>query len=126
MDACHLGKYILTHNRLVGRNYNARVGFQHAAHIVQAAFVNVGNGIEVVFQDSLHTGKRSIAGTFAQAVDCGMQAFAATQYSSQHIAHSKVVIIMGMEVEMGMRIAFHHLAHELDNLQRIQHSQGIG
>ena len=125
MNACHLGKYILANNRFVGRNYDARVRFHHTAYVIQTAFVNVGNGIEVVFQDSLHTGKRSIAGTFAQTVDCGMQAFTATQYSSQHIAHSKVIIIVGMEVKVGMRIAFHHLPHKLDNLQRIQHSQCI-
>ena len=66
MDACHLGKYILANNRFIGGNHDARVGLHHAAYVVQAAFVNVGNGIEVVFQDSLHTGKRSIAGAFAR------------------------------------------------------------
>ena len=39
MDACHLGKYILAHNRFIGRDYDTRVGLHHTADVVQAAFV---------------------------------------------------------------------------------------
>ena len=75
MDACHLGKYILANNRIIGGNDDARVGLHHTAYVVQAAFVNVGNGIEVVFQDSLHTCERSISCPFTQSVDGCMQSF---------------------------------------------------
>ena len=125
MDACHLGKYILANNRFIGGNDDARVGLHHTAYVVQAAFVNVGNGIEVVFQDSLHTGKRSIAGAFAQAVNGSMQSLATAKYGGKHIAHGKVIVIVGMEVKMGMRIAFHHLAHKLNDLQRVQYAQRV-
>ena len=54
-----------------------------------------------------------------------MQSLATAKYGGKHVAHGKVIVIVGMEVKMGMRIAFHHLAHELDDLQRVQYAQRV-
>ena len=126
MHARHLRKHILAHNRFIGGNHDARIRLHHAAHIIQAVLVYVGNSTEMVFQDSLHAGKRCVARTFAQAVDGGVQTLAATQYGCQHVTHREVVIIVGMEVEMLIRITLHHLPHELNDLQRVQHAQCVG
>lgn len=108
MHARHLRKHILTHNRFVGGNYDARIRLHHTAHIIEAALVDIGNSAEMVFQDGLHAGKRRIPGTLAQTVNSGVQPLTTAQHGCQHIAHRKVVIIVRMEVEMRVRIAFHH------------------
>ena len=122
MDACHLGKYILTNNRLIGRYHNTGIRFHYPAYIVQTALINIGNSIEMVFQDSLHTCQRSIARTLAQTIDGSMKPFHATQHGSKHITHRQVIVIVSMEVEVGIRITLLHLPHELDHLQRIQNT----
>ena len=126
MHARHLRKHILTHNRFVGGNYDARIRLHHTAHIIEAALVDIGDSAEMVFQDGLHAGKRRIPGTLAQTVNGGVQPLATAQHGCQHIAHRKVVIIVRMEVEMRVRIAFHHFPHEFNDLQRVQHPQRIG
>ena len=45
-----------------------------------------------------HTGKRSIAGAFAQAVNGSMQSLATAKYGGKHIAHGKVIVIVGIDV----------------------------
>ena len=55
-----------------------------------------------------------------------MQTFHPTEHGSQHIAHRQVIVIMCMEVEVLVWVVFLHLAHILDNLQRIQDTQGVG
>ena len=125
MYSRYLREHIFTYNRFIGGYGDARIRFNHPADFIQTAFVNVSDSIEMVFQNSLHTGQRRITGTFTQTVDCGMKSLRTTQHSSQHIAHCQVVIIMRMEIEVSMRIALHHLPHIFDDLQRIQHTQCI-
>ena len=126
MHSCYLCKYILTDNRLIGRNYNTRIRFYYPADIVQATFINIGYSIEMIFQNSLNTRKRCITRPFAQSVYSSVKSFNATQHSSQHVAHSQIIIIVRMEVKMCIRIPFLHLPHILYHLQRIQDSQCIG
>ena len=126
MHARHLRKHVFAHNRLVGRDNDARIRLYHTAHIIETTLVDIGDSAEMVFQDGLHAGKRGIPGTFAQTVNGGVQALAATQHGGQHVAHREVVIIVRMEVEMRVRIAFHHFPHEFNDLQRVQHTQCIG
>ena len=64
-------------------------------------------------------------GTLAQAVASGVQAFATAKHGSQHITYSQVIIVMGMEIEMCMRITLHHLLDEIIGLQRVQDTQCI-
>ena len=126
MHPCHLRKHILTHDGLVGRNHHPRVRLHHPAHIVQPALVDVRNRIEMVLQDGLHTRQRRIAGPFTQSVDGGVQSLHTAQHGCQHIAHRQVIIVVGMKIKMRIRIALLHLAHKLNDLQRIEDAQRIG
>ena len=126
MHACHLRENTFAHYRLVGGNAHARIRLDHPTHIVQTAFIDIGHGMEMIFQNRLHTGKGSIARPFAQTVDGGMKSFHPTQYSRQHVAHGKVVIVVRMKIEVQVGITFLHLPHILDDLQRIEDSQRIG
>ena len=125
MYSRYLREHIFTYNRFIGGYSDARIRFNHPADFIQTAFVNVSDSIEMVFQNSLHTGQRCITGTFAQTVDRSMKSLRTTQHGSQHIAHCQVVVIMRMEIEVSMRITFHHLPHIFDDLQGIQHTQRI-
>ena len=121
----YLREHIFTYNRFIGGYGNTGIRFNHPADFIQTTFVNVSDSIEMIFQNSLHTGQRCITGTFAQTVDRSMKSLRTTQHGSQHIAHCQVVVIMRMEIEVSMRIALHHLPHIFDDLQRIQHTQCI-
>ena len=101
MDACHLVNTFSPTIGLLAGVDDTEVGLHRTAYIVQAAFVNVGNGIEVVFQDSLHLASGRITGTFAQPVNGGIRSLAAAKYGGKHIAHGKVIVIVGMEVRNG-------------------------
>ena len=125
MYSGHLGKHTVSHNGFVRRNDDTGIRFHHAAHLVQPAFVNVCHGMEMVFQDRLHTGQRSISRSFTQTVDGGVQSFHSAQHGSQHITYRQIVVIVRMKVEMQIGITLLHLAHILDNLQRIEHPQRI-
>ena len=98
MDTRHLCEDAAAYNGFVGRNGNAAIALHQMAHLVQFLLVDVSYGIEVVLQDGLHTGQRCIAGPLTQSVDSSVQSPAATEYGSQHIADSQVVVIVGMEV----------------------------
>ena len=125
MHTGHLRKHTLARNRTVGRNRDAGIAFHHPAHFVQPALVDACLCIELVFQYRLHTGQRGIPCPFAQAVDRGMDTPATAQHGSQHVGNGQVVIVMGMEVEVQARIAFHHLADVTQQIQRIQDAQRI-
>ena len=122
MYSRYLREHIFTYNRFIGGYGDARIRFNHPADFVQTALINIGNSIEMVFQDSLHTCQRSIARTLAQTIDGSMKPFHATQHGSKHITHRQVIVIVSMEVEVGIRITLLHLPHELDHLQRIQNT----
>ena len=82
--------------------------------------------MELVFQDSLNRGQRRIATTLPQPIHRDVQTSCATQHSSQRVRHRQVVVVMGMEVEMYIRIALLHLTEVLDDLQGIHHTQRVG
>ena len=44
----HLRKHILTHNRFVGGNYDARIRLHHTAHIIES-FMGFGGIVENIF-----------------------------------------------------------------------------
>ena len=125
MYASHLCKHTLSHNGLVGRNRHTGIRFHYPTDIIQATFIDARNGMKMVLQDSLHTGKRSITCPFSQSVDGGMQSFHPTQYSCQHITYSQIIVIVRMKIKMKVRITLLHFTHEFDNLQGIENSQSI-
>ena len=110
MHTGHLRKHTLARNRTVGRNRDAGIAFHHPAHFVQPALVDACLCIELVFSISPAHWPTGHSCPFAQAVDRGMDTQATAQHGSQHVGNGQVVIVMGMEVEMHARIAFHHLA----------------
>ena len=126
MYAGHLSKYILTYNRFVGGYHNARIRFDHTTHIIQPALIDIGYGIEMIFQDGLYTRQRSISGTFTQTVDSSMEPFYPTQHGSKHITYSQIIIIVCVKVEMCVRITLFHLPHKLNHLKRVQDTQCVG
>ena len=126
MNACNLCKDILSHNRFIGRNHNTGIGLYHPTDIIQAAFVNIGHCIEMIFQNSLHTGKGCITGPFAKSVNRSMQSSDTAQHGSQHITYRQIIIIMRVKIKMGIRITLLHLPHIFYHLQRVQDSQCIG
>ena len=95
-------------------------------HFVELLLINMRHRLEMVLQDGLHTGQRGVSGPLTQTIDGGMQALATTQYGSQHIAHGQIVVVVCMEIKMDIRVAFHHLTHVADELQRIENAQCIG
>ena len=54
-----------------------------------------------------------------------MESFAAAQHRRQRVTHRQVVIVMGVEVEVRVRVSFLHLPHVFDHLQGIQHTERI-
>ena len=54
MNASHLRKHILTHDRLVGRNCNATITFNQSAYRVKLTFINSCFGMKLVFQNNLN------------------------------------------------------------------------
>ena len=125
MHTSHLRKHVLTYNRLIGGYRNTTKAFDHSREVVQLTLHDVRLGMKLVLQYSLHGGHRRIATTLPQPIYGDVQATSTTIYSSQRVRHGKVVVVMGMKIEMRLRIALYHLAEILDDLQRIHHSQRV-
>ena len=111
---------------LVGCNGNTAIAFDHATDSVELILTDVGTSVELVFQDDLDTRQWGIATALTQPIDRHMEAAGATIYGSQRVRNGQVVVVVGMEVEVGIRIALHHLAHIVDNLQRVHDTQRVG
>ena len=126
MNSGHLRKHILADDGLVGCDGNAAIAFHQSRDGIQLVFVDVGLGMELVFQDYLHARERGIAATLAQSVHRDMQSLAAAEHRSQRIAHRQVVVVVGMEVEVHAGIALLHLSHIFHHLQWVQNAQGVG
>ena len=105
MHACHLGEDVLAYNGHVGCHGYATIALYQSADGIELAFVNRGACVELIFQNGLHTGKGSVATTLPEAVDCDVNTTASAQHGSQGVGHGKVVVVVGMEVEMLAGIA---------------------
>ena len=55
MHASHLGKHVVADNRLIRRHHDAAVAFNQSRYVVQLILADVGAGVELVFQNHLHT-----------------------------------------------------------------------
>ena len=56
MDARHLREDMLANDGLVGGYGDAAETLDHARDVVELVFVDVGLGMELVFQDNLYRG----------------------------------------------------------------------
>ena len=126
MHTGHLRKHVLTDDGLIGSHGDAAVTLHQARHIVEFVLLDAGLGMEMVFQDDLHTAERCISATLAESVHGDVQSATATQHGGKRIAHGQVVVVVRMEIEVRAGIAFLHLAHKFDDLQGIQHAEGVG
>ena len=122
----HLRKHIVADDGLVGGNADATVALHQTTDVVELVLADAGLGIKLVLQNHLHARQRGIATTLAQTVHRDMQAAYTTQRSRQRVGHGKVVVVMGMEVEVGIGIMLHHLAEVLNDLQGIHNAQRVG
>ena len=125
MHTSHLGEDIITDNRLVGRNGNTRISLHESADVVELVLMDIGLGIKLVLENHLNTRQGGIATSLPQPIHSDMQAFGTTEHRCKRVAHGKVIVVVGMEVEMQIRIALHHLAEILNHLKRVHNTQSI-
>ena len=86
----------------------------------------MGLRIEVVLQDSLYRGQRCIAAPLAQPVHGDVQSLGSAQHGSQRVGNGKIIIVMGMKIEVYVGVSLHHLPEILNDLQGIHHTQRVG
>ena len=125
MHTSYLGKDVVSYYRSIRSHGNATISFNQSGNIVQTVFLNIGLCLEHVFQNHLNTCQWCIATTLTQTIHGNMEALGAAQYGSQRVAHSQIVVVMGMEVEVRIRITAHHLAHIFHTLQWVENTQRI-
>ena len=125
MHSSHLSEDILAYHRLVGSNGYTAVSLNKFRDIVQLFLVDVCLCEELVFKNHLHTAKRGIATTFSKTIHRHMESLTTTKNSSERVAHSKVIVVVCMEVKMNIWVALYHLAHELYYVQRVQNAKSI-
>ena len=125
MHTSYLGKDVVSYYRSIRSHGNATISFNQSGNIVQTVFLNIGLCLEHVFQNHLNTCQWCIATTLTQTIHCNVKTLGTAQYGSQRVAHSQIVVVMGMEVEVRIRITAHHQAHILHTLQWVQNTQRI-
>ena len=74
----------------------------------------------------LHRSEWSIAAAFAQAVDSYVNTLRTIADGSQRVAHSKVVVVVGMEIKVLVGEACGDILKEYARLCRCQYSEGVG
>ena len=110
--ASHLRKDILSDNRLIRRNYHARIALHQSADIIEFILHNISFHIQMIMQDSLHRCERSVSASLSQSVDRDMNAGSAFVYRSHGVAYSEVIVIMSVEVKTEIWEACRHLMKE--------------
>ena len=125
MYASNLSEDVIAHHRGIRSHGDAAVSFNQSGNIVQTVFLDIGLCLEHILQNHLNTRQWCIAAAFAQTIHGNVKTLGATQYGSQRVAHRQIVVIMGMEVEVRVRITANHLAHVLHTLQWVQDTQSI-
>ena len=126
MYASGLCKHILANDRLVLRHHHTRERLHDVAHGIDLLFVNARGHVQHVVHHRHHRGQRSIASAFAQSVDGAVNALDAHQSSSESVACGKVVVVVGVEVEMQSRVAVHHTLAVFIHLIRIHDAERVG
>ena len=54
-----------------------------------------------------------------------MQTSRTTEHSCQRVAHRQVVVVVCVEVEVTIGVAFHHLTHVLHTLQWVHNAERV-
>ena len=126
MHSRYLRKDIVAHDRLVGRDGDATVFLYQTSDVVEFVFMDIGERLELVLENHLHTGQRGIAAPLSQAVDSDVHTLGPAEHGSEGVRHCQVVVVVCMEIEMHVGIAFPHLPEELDDLQWVGDAQCVG
>ena len=126
MHASHLGENMRSHHGSVRSDRYPAMSLYQTTYGIKGFFVDVGLGMEHVFQDYLHGSQRGIATSLTKSVDCDVESIGATKHGRQRIAHRQVIIVVGMEIEVQIGITLTHLPHILHTLQGIEYAQRIG
>ena len=120
-----LGKDIFSHQRHVGRDAHPRNGLHVTAHVHERTFFQGILLLQVVVQQAQGAGYREVAGPFAQTVHRGVDAPESGFDGLESVGGGQVIVVVGMEIEMDLRVAFHHLGTEEGGLGGIQHPQRV-
>ena len=126
MDAGALREYVFADDRFVGRDVDARVGFHYPADVVDALLDDRITHFQVVVQHGDYARQRRIPGPFAQSVDGRMDALHSGFYGCGDVGDRQIVVVVRVEVEMQLRIAFHHVAAKSVAVVRVQHPERVG
>ena len=125
MHTSYLSEDIIAHHRGIRSHGDAAVSFNQSGNIVQAVFLDIGLCPEHILQNHLNTRQRRIAAALAQTIHGNVKTLGTAQYGCQRVAHSQIVVVVGMEIEVRVRITANHLAHILHTLQWVQDTQSI-
>ena len=126
MHSSHLCEHIITDDWLIGRNCNTRISFHESANVVEFVLMDTGLGIKLVLENHLNARQRGIATSLPQPIHRDMQSLGTTEHGGKRVAHREVVVVVGMEVEVQIGIALHHLAEILNHLQGIHDAKSVG
>ena len=126
MDTSHLGEDIVADDGLIGGDGDTTVTLHKARDVVELVFVDVRLGMELILEDHLYTRQRSITTAFAKSIDGDVQPLGTAEDSCQRVGHRQVVVVVGMEVEVGIGITLDHLTEVFDALQGVHDTERVG
>ena len=126
MDPAGLGKDEFSDQWFVGRDTDTGDCLDIAADMHELTFVERVSDLQMVVQDAHEAGDRQVAGALSEAVDCRVETLDPGFDGLVGIGGREVIVVMGMEVEMHLGIALHHLAEILYHLQGVHHAQRVG
>ena len=125
MHTSYLSEDIIAHHRGIRSHGDAAVTFNQSGNIVQAVFLDIGLCPKHILQNHLYARQWRIAAALAQAIHGDMESLGTAQHGCQRVAHSQIVVVVGMEIEVRVRITANHLTHILHTLQWVQDTQSI-
>ena len=125
VNASHLCEDILSYNRLIRCNGYTTITGNKTGDVIKTVLMDVRLYAQLILQCHLDTGQRSITTTLAKTVYGNMQSLCTAFNGGKGVTDCHVVIIVGMEVEVLVGIAFRHLLHILKGIERVKDAQSI-
>src|SRR5437763_224011 len=119
MDPGCLCKHICPDQRLIYRYPDAAEGLHDLAGPGDLEFVYIGLSIYVVVQNPDNARKRRITCSFPESVHCRMNSLNAGSHCRVYVSNSKIIIVMGMKIEMRPLVPVSHPFAEIVCLVRI-------
>ena len=126
MYAGALGEYVFADNRFVGRHNHSRERFHDVTHLVYLLLVDAGFLFQHVVHNRHNARQWGVAGSFAKPVDGAVQTFHSHQPGGKRVACGKVIVVVGMEIEVQVGIACHHSFAILIHLVGVEYTKRVG